>query len=59
VAPVGGACPAGAPVKGNLSTSGERIYHVPGGQFYARTNPEACFATEEAAAAAGFRRSQR
>ncbi|MBM3359650.1 MAG: thermonuclease family protein, partial [Betaproteobacteria bacterium] len=24
-------------IKGNISSSGERIYHVPGGQYYNRT----------------------
>ena len=54
------ACPNSHPVKGNLTTyNGERIYHVPGGQFYNATNPEACFATERDAQAAGYRRSLR
>jgi micrococcal nuclease len=52
-------CPASHPIKGNVSSSGELIYHVPGGQFYSRTNPEECFATEADAQAAGYRRSQR
>lgn len=57
--PVGSSCPEGYPIKGNLSSSGEKIYHVPVGQFYDRTVPEACFATEADAQAAGFRRSLR
>lgn len=52
-------CPASHPIKGNVSSSGERIYHVPGGAFYARTKPEECFATEQDAQAAGYRKSQR
>lgn len=48
-------CPASHPVK--LNQSG--IYHVPGGQFYAATNPEGCARTEADAIAAGYRRSQR
>lgn len=53
-------CPPGLPIKGNLTTrNGERIYHVPGGEFYGLTNPEACFATEADARAAGYRRSLR
>jgi hypothetical protein len=53
-------CPDDYPVKGNISaTSGEQIYHVPGGQFYERTNPVRCFALPEDAEANGFRRSQR
>ncbi|MFT4041485.1 MAG: hypothetical protein QM692_25095, partial [Thermomicrobiales bacterium] len=47
-------CPPGYPVKGNLPS---RIYHAPGQPAYGRTNPEVCFATEAAAANAGFRRS--
>ena len=45
-------------IKGNISSSG-KIYHLPGGAFYKRTNPEMCFATEADAQAAGFRKSQR
>lgn len=45
-------------IKGNISSSA-KIYHLPGGAFYKRTNPEMCFDTESAAAAAGFRKSQR
>ncbi|HEU5327946.1 MAG TPA: hypothetical protein VFU78_07620 [Thermomicrobiales bacterium] len=51
----GGHCPYTHPIKGNKSSSGELIYHLPGTRFYERTNPEVCFATEEAARAAGFR----
>ena len=57
--PRGGACPSTHPIKGNVSPSGERIYHVPSGAFYARTFPEACFASEADARAAGFRASLR
>ncbi|MCX7746035.1 MAG: thermonuclease family protein [Clostridia bacterium] len=46
-------------IKGNINSKGEKIYHLPGGQFYDRTVPEAWFKTEEEARAAGFRRSQR
>jgi micrococcal nuclease len=53
-------CPASSPIKANLTThSGDCIYHVPGGRFYARTKPERCFATEAAALAAKCRRSRR
>lgn len=45
-------------IKGNISSSG-KIYHVPGGAFYKRVNPEVCFKTEAEARAAGFRKSQR
>ena len=45
-------------VKGNISGN-NKIYHVKGGAFYDRTNPEMCFATEEEAKAAGFRKAAR
>ncbi|MDR2996666.1 MAG: hypothetical protein LBU78_00940, partial [Microbacterium sp.] len=51
-------CPAWAPIKGNQGSNGW-IYHVPGGAYYAKTNPEECFRTEADAKAAGYRRSQR
>jgi len=56
--PVGGSwnCPAWAPIKGNASSM---IYHVKGGQFYDKTNPEECFRTEQAARNAGYRASKR
>ncbi|SHJ33869.1 hypothetical protein SAMN02745244_02279 [Tessaracoccus bendigoensis DSM 12906] len=59
VAGSGKNCPAGYPVKGNISASGERIYHVPGGAFYDRTVPERCFASASDASKAGFRASLR
>jgi large subunit ribosomal protein L17 len=43
--------PAGFEIKGNTNSM---LYHVPGAAFYDRTVPEAWFATEEAAEAAGF-----
>ena len=51
-------------IKGNISRSGERIYHVPGGQYYDRTkiNPskgEQWFCSEAEAIAAGWRRLKR
>lgn len=51
----GNSCPPNAPIKGNQSG----IYHVPGGGFYDRTNPEECFANEAEAQAAGYRASKR
>lgn len=57
--PIGKDCPPEYPIKGNKGSSGELIYHVPGGQFYDRTEPEVCFATEDEARAAGFRPSKR
>lgn len=64
---VGGCATAPDPscaIKGNVNSSGERIYHVPGGAFYNRTDikPEEgdrWFCTEAEAQAAGFRRSER
>lgn len=57
--PQGYSCPAGYPIKGNHSSSGELIYHVPGGAYYDVTKPEECFATEGDARAAGYRPSKR
>ncbi len=48
-------CPSWAPIKGNASS---KIYHVPGGRYYDKTNPEECFASEAAARAAGYRASK-
>lgn len=56
VPPTNKTCPSWAPIKGNASSM---IYHVPGGQFYNVTIPEACFSTEAAAKAAGYRKSKR
>jgi len=49
---------ASCKIKGNVSSSG-KIYHIPGGSFYNRTQPEMCFNTEAEAVAAGFRKSSR
>lgn len=47
-------------IKGNKTTyNGEKIYHVPGGQFYDVTNAEKMFCTEEDAENAGYRMSER
>ena len=46
------------PIKGNLSSRGEKIYHLPGQASYERTEADETFATEEEAQAAGYRRSQ-
>ena len=56
--------PQACNIKGNISITGERIYHVPGGQFYSQTivNPrrgERWFCSEQEARAAGWRRSRR
>lgn len=54
----------GCLIKGNIASDGERIYHVPGGQYYPRTKispskGERMFCTEAEAQAAGWRRSKR
>ena len=51
-------------IKGNISRKGVRIYHVPGGQSYARTRidtskGERWFCGEAEARAAGWRRAKR
>lgn len=56
--------PISCVIKGNISRSGERIYHVPGGEYYdvTRIDPsrgERMFCTEAEARAAGWRRSKR
>ena len=48
-------CPPDYPIKGNASS---RIYHEPGQSSYGPTIAEFCFASAEAAAAAGFRQSR-
>lgn len=55
VAPADGTCPDGYPIKANDNS---RIYHVPGGRFYARTVPERCYAAAEDAEADGYRRAK-
>ncbi|WP_363352344.1 phospholipase D-like domain-containing protein [Methylocystis echinoides] len=49
-------------IKGNISRSGERIYHVPGDHTYARVRMDKgrdkrWFCTEEQAVAAGWRKA--
>ena len=39
-------------IKGNISSSGEKIYHVPGGDFYNVTKPEQIFCSKAQAQAA-------
>jgi endonuclease YncB( thermonuclease family) len=50
-------------IKGNMSSKGERIYHVPGGRYYDATvidtlKGEQWFCTEAEAVAAGWRKSK-
>lgn len=42
-------------IKGNISNKGEKIYHLPGDQWYDRTKAERWFKTVQEAEAAGFR----
>lgn len=49
-------CPSNKPIKGNAQSG---IYHMPYGQYYNKTMPERCFANEQEAKDAGFRKSSR
>ncbi|MBD5798658.1 hypothetical protein BHU24_23970, partial [Bacillus pseudomycoides] len=51
----GGSCN----IKGNKNSKGEKIYHMPGQQFYDKTNAEKMFCSEAEAKAAGYRASKR
>ena len=57
--PTNGECSSNAPVKGNVSESGEKIFHEPGWEFYSRTSAEVCFDNAGEAGAAGYRASER
>ncbi|MFL2802187.1 MAG: thermonuclease family protein [Paracoccaceae bacterium] len=51
-------------IKGNISSSGEKIYHIPEGQYYSRTKitknkGEKWFCSEEDAKNMGWRKSKR
>jgi endonuclease YncB( thermonuclease family) len=65
IAPLMGSGSSGrCEIKGNISSSGERIYHVPGQQHYAKTKiteskGERWFCTEAEARAAGWRAARR
>jgi len=50
-----GECPDGYPVKAKVASG---IFHVEGGRNYARTKPDRCYATAEAAEADGLRQSK-
>ncbi|MGF9755061.1 hypothetical protein AAII07_07650 [Microvirga sp. 0TCS3.31] len=59
VEPVGdGNCPTSAPIKGNVSAGGEKIFHAPGWEYYGRTAAEECFESEESAVDSGYRASE-
>ena len=47
--------PNGESIKGNISSKGEKIYHVPGSRWYDKTDPEAWFFTVDEAVKAGYR----
>jgi endonuclease YncB( thermonuclease family) len=58
------AAPTDCVIKGNISSKGERIYHVPGQENYGRTRissskGERWFCSEADARAAGWRRARR
>ncbi|GAA4890047.1 thermonuclease family protein [Tessaracoccus lubricantis] len=67
LAPVAPVAPGGAGdcvIKGNINREGERIYHVPGQEYYDRTkidvvDGEQWFCTPEEAEAAGWRPAKR
>ena len=50
-----GSCPSAVPIKGSRSG----IYHLPGSPQYNVTKARACFATPQAAEAAGYRAPKR
>ena len=57
------ASPGGCPIKGNISTAGERIYHTPWSPYYGRTqiseaHGERWFCDEATAQAAGWRSAE-
>jgi micrococcal nuclease len=47
------------PIKGNINSKGDKIYHVVGGAAYEKTKPEKWFCTEQEAQDAGFRKASR
>lgn len=58
VDPSGRSCPSSHPIKGNVSQSGDTIFHRPGWQYYDATWPEECFSSGSAAEDAGYRASE-
>jgi hypothetical protein len=49
-------CPTSHPIKAKLSS---KIFHLPGMFAYNRTQPDRCYASEDAAVADGLRRAKR
>jgi len=45
-------------IKGNISKSGQKIYHLPNQRFYSSTKPEEWFRTEQEAINAGYRKAK-
>ncbi|MGL4178136.1 MAG: hypothetical protein ACRCSN_18930 [Dermatophilaceae bacterium] len=61
--PPGGDESSSCSIKGNISNKGEKIYHLPGQQYYDRTKidptkGERMFCSERDAVAAGWRKSK-
>lgn len=46
-------------IKGNKNSRGEKIYHMPGQQFYDKTKAEEMFCSEADAKSAGYRASKK
>ncbi|WP_394892234.1 thermonuclease family protein [Mesorhizobium sp. AaZ16] len=64
IVPLFGTLSGECSIKGNLSNKGERIYHLPGQEFYNRTRisagkGERWFCSEQEARQAGWRKSRR
>lgn len=56
--------PSACTIKGNISSSSEKIYHMPNQQFYSQTEIDAgagerWFCSESEATTAGWRKSKR
>ncbi len=51
-------CPTAYPIKGYRNKRGVPLYRTPRTRDYEKVTPEACFATEPAARAAGYRRAE-
>jgi len=45
----------GGHIKGNISSNGDKIYHLPSDRYYKVTKAEQCFINEQDAVKAGFR----
>jgi hypothetical protein len=53
-------CPISHPVKGALLPgTNDRVFHMPGGEGYAKTQPDRCYQNAEEAREDGGRRAQR